>query len=405
VKTIGDERLRRVLLLAYVVGLGVSITLAQIALLLLAARAVGRRVTGRASTPWPLGWPVAAFIGATLLAAALSADPLESLVTARSAFLLLALWVVMDALPTVDAAARALFGLLAVLGLVSALGIAQVTFCGEPWFAAAGAHMTGWWPALGRFFGKCHRAHGFYSIYMTLAGVLNVVLLATLAGPVLPGPRRRWTPLAWLMALVAFALTYVRGAWLGFGAGALTFVASARRYRIALGLGFAVLALAALAMPGVRDRARSIVDPSDPTSSERVHMWRSALAMARDHPLTGVGPGQVKHVYPRYAAPEVVNKRRGHLHNTPLQILVERGVLGLAAWLWVFGAFLHRGFRTAAAIHAPLPRALVTGAVAAIVGFLVAGLFEHNFGDTEVLLAALFVMAIALVVRRDDVSA
>jgi O-antigen ligase len=82
-------------------------------------------------------------------------------------------------------------------------------------------------------------------------------------------------------------------------------------------------------------------------------------------------------VYPAYAAPEVTNKSRGHLHDSPLQILVERGVLGLAAWLWLFGAF------------------------AAIAGFLVAGLFEHNFGDTEVLLVAMFVMAITLAIDRD----
>ena len=40
--------------------------------------------------------------------------------------------------------------------------------------------------------------------------------------------------------------------------------------------------------------------------------------MARDHLVTGIGPGQVKRVYPQYAAPEVVNKTRGHLHDTPM---------------------------------------------------------------------------------------
>jgi O-antigen ligase len=117
--------------------------------------------------------------------------------------------------------------------------------------------------------------------------------------------------------------------------------------------------------------------------------------------VTGVGPGQVKRVYPDYAAADVANKHRGHLHNTPLQILVERGLLGLAAWSWLFGAFLARGVRAMRQVEATRPRALATGAVAAVAGFLVAGLFEHNFGDTEVLLVALFVMAILFVVERD----
>ena len=72
---------------------------------------------------WPLAWPIAAFIAVTILAAALSARPGESLLSARTAFLLLSVWVVVDALPTVEAAAHALLGLLAVLGVVSLLGI------------------------------------------------------------------------------------------------------------------------------------------------------------------------------------------------------------------------------------------------------------------------------------------
>jgi len=46
-------------------------------------------------------------------------------------------------------------------------------------------------------------------------------------------------------------------------------------------------------------------------------------------------------------------------------------------------------------------RALVVGALAAVTAFLVAGLFEYNFGDTEVLLVTLSVMALPFVVERD----
>ena len=134
-------------------------------------------------------------------------------------------------------------------------------------------------------------------------------------------------------------------------------------------------------------------------------MWKSGLAMARDHLMTGIGPGQVKRVYPQYAAPEVVNKTRGHLHNTPIQILVERGILGLAAWLGLFGAFFVRAVRAARRAREPRDRALVTGAIAAIAGFLVAGLFEYNFGDTEVLLVALFMMSIVFVIEREAPAA
>ena len=79
--------------------------------------------------------------------------------------------------------------------------------------------------------------------------------------------------------------------------------------------------------------------------------------------------------------------RTGHLHNNLVQIGAEHGLLGLGAWLWIWIAF----FAGAGRIYAALPparaddRALVAGSIAAVAAFLVAGLFEYNFGDSEVI--------------------
>ncbi len=119
-------------------------------------------------------------------------------------------------------------------------------------------------------------------------------------------------------------------------------------------------------------------------------MWRSGLSMWRQHPMLGLGPGGVKREFASYALPEAVKKRTGHLHNTPLQILVERGLLGLAAWLWIWVAFIAKGLGLLRRLaeQAARERALVVGSLAAIVGFLVAGLSEYNFGDSEVVMVA-----------------
>jgi O-antigen ligase len=116
--------------------------------------------------------------------------------------------------------------------------------------------------------------------------------------------------------------------------------------------------------------------------------------------VLGVGPGELKRVYERYALPEAVKKRTGHVHNTPLQMLVERGVLGLAAWLWIWVAFFARAIATLRRLpgEAAAERALVIGSMAAIVGFLVGGLSEFNFGDSEVVMVAWAVMALPWVV-------
>ena len=104
-----------------------------------------------------------------------------------------------------------------------------------------------------------------------------------------------------------------------------------------------------------------------------------------------------------YAPPEALRRHTSHLHNTPLQIAVERGLVGLALWLWIFLAFFVRAGRILRRVPpgAAADRALVAGALAAVAAFLVSGLFEYNFGDTEVLLVTLAVMALPFVVERE----
>ena len=113
-------------------------------------------------------------------------------------------------------------------------------------------------------------------------------------------------------------------------------------------------------------------------------------------PGTRGGARGVKREYERYALPEAVKKRTSHVHNTPLQILVDRGVLGLAAWLWIWAAFIAKaiGLLRRLPEDAARARVLVVGSLAAIVGFLVAGLSEYNFGDSEVVMVAWALMAL-----------
>jgi putative inorganic carbon (HCO3(-)) transporter len=386
---------QRALLAGFVLGLGFSISLSETTLALLTLlwlwRLRDRDYRQRAS--WPLTAPVMTFSGLTVLSALLSAHAGASLLDSKRLLLVLALYVTADALPEPEAADQ----LLSALGMVAAaaalMGLLQVGLCRpEP-----GGGLAGW------FFHRCDRARAAFSIYMTLAGVLSLVLLATLPR-LLPGPNfRAWFLPAWGITLGGLAATLTRGAWVGFASGVLAFVPAVRRGRWLLVGGLLLLALAALAGPAALSRRfASIADPNDPTVREREFMWQSALAMWKEHPWLGRGPGAVRREYSRYALPGAIKKRTGHVHNTPLQILVERGVIGLAAWLWIWLTF----YRRSIAILRRLPagavreRALVAGSVAAVTGFLVGGLAEYNFGDSEVVLVAWTIAALPFVVER-----
>jgi len=387
------RRLERALIWVLVFGLGFSITLTEASLGALALCWFARlRERGRwRSLSFPLLAPCLALAAATIVAALASARPVASLTSGKDLLRLAAIYLVLHAVENTRGAFRFLSLLTASFGAASTFAIAQGIFC---------PRQPSWFPLLARYFERCDRVHAFFSIYMTLAGVLSVGLLAVLPR-LLPGSdaRRWWLVPTCAAEAVALAMTYVRGAWVGVGAGVLALATMARRARwLPLTALLAAAAVFLVAAPSLRQRAASIVDPTDPTVRERLLIWRSGLAMVREHPLTGIGPGRVKDLYERYAHPEALRMRRGHLHDTPLQILVERGPAGLLAWLWLFAAFFITGGRALAHFGPDQvrERGLVMGGLAATVGFLVAGLFEYNFGDSEVVLVQYCVMATTL---------
>jgi O-antigen ligase len=150
-----------------------------------------------------------------------------------------------------------------------------------------------------------------------------------------------------------------------------------------------VVAIALLGPERLSARIRSLADLHDVTARERLYMWKSGLVMWREHPWLGVGPGGVGRLYRQYAQPEAVRKTTSHVHSSPLQVLVERGVVGLAAWLAMWVAFFVLVWRLLRNLGGQeRERTIVVGSLTAIAGFLVTGLTEWSFGDAEVVLIA-----------------
>src|SRR5207245_3964669 len=134
-------------------------------------------------------------------------------------------------------------------------------------------------------------------------------------------------------------LTYVRGAWLGFAASAVGSALAFRRRSTVLIVVVLLTLGAVAALPGVVNRALTLGHFGDDTIRDRLAMLHGGWAMVRERPITGVGVGQVKRLYPSYAPPEALRHSTSHLHNTPMQIFVERGAVGLVLWGAIYAAF------------------------------------------------------------------
>jgi hypothetical protein len=433
------ERVQLGLFAALAATCTVSIFAGQLFLVLVALVYAARLVGGRAQlTRLPVDGPILAFCVWTLLSAAFASDPLSSHENAKKLVLFILFYVAVDTLSARPARERVLDA--AMLG-----GI----------FLAAGALLQYYF--LG-FDTPDNRPRSFLGHYMTASGIAMAVLVVGAARlgfsekvPSLPSPRDlrtlfviglalavytglrlanllaieserllvaglaagaaylavsrgAWpgpatssTLCALAVGLSAWALlvSRTRNAWLGTLAGLVT-LAVIRAPRALWVLGGAVLLVLVARPAPVMDR----LTVTDASSRDRYYMWQAGIDMIRDKPVFGQGPGMVQSAYPAYRWSEAPNPGTPHLHDNALQIAAERGLPCLAWWLWLVAAIMGDAYRELRR-HDPRSTGAAAAALALMAAIMVAGLFEYNFGDSEILMLLLLVSALPYALRRE----
>jgi O-antigen ligase len=432
------ERIQRGLVAALAATCLVSIFAAEIFLALAVLTYLARLVRGSARLERvPLDGPLLAFAVWSILSAAFAPDPLVAHRSVKQLVLFSLFYLAVDTLRDEEARERVVDAAL-LGGLVLATGaILQYCFLG--------------------FDTLQHRPRSFLGHYMTAAGLVMGVLLvaaarlafrrgprprpsardlrafavvggalavltllqsadlfaveaerlfvaalaATAAGLVLSRgswPDRNTGALLAILAVpistAALLLSLTRNAWLGTLAGLVT-LAFLRAPKALWLLPAGAVVLLALGPERVLGR----LTLTDASSRDRYYMWQAGVDMIRDKPVFGQGPRMIQAVYPAYRWPEAPNPRTPHLHNNALQIAAERGLPCLAWWLWMVAAVLGDAWREVRR-GAFGPGWAAAAAFALLVAVLVAGLFEYNFGDSEILMFLLLVSSLPYALRR-----
>lgn len=247
--------------------------------------------------------------------------------------------------------------------------------------------------------GLDRRIRGPFSHYMTFSGFLLVCDLLLVASLVYDGRWRgyrglwRWGALAAIN--VALLGSYTRNAWVAL-AVALTVLVLLRAPRLILAYVPAAVLFIALAPVPLLHRVVSITDLRDSSNYDRLCMLEAGLTMVRERPLFGCGPELVERRYAIYRSPSAPRYEIPHLHNSLLEIAAERGLPALASYLWLTlasAAAAWRRFKAEGGRRGPRAD-LYVGVMLALLAFNVAGLFENNWGDTEVQRPLLFVLAL-----------
>jgi O-antigen ligase len=363
------ERAACLALLAFAAALQLSIAAADILLTIAAILWVGLLVRNRERVEVPpMFWPLAAYAGATLVAAFFSVDPRTSLIDSKQLLLLIIV-------PLTYRLFRGPRALLAV-DVIITIGALSATWGIIQYLILNFDH-------LGR------RPAGALGHYMTYSGLLMLVACAAVSRVMFAKHHRAWAALVLPALVLALLFTFTRSAWVGacVGIGLLFLL---RDFRLLGLLPVALAGFLAFAPAELTARLYSTFSLTDPSNVDRVAMMKSGLRIIKDDPLTGVGPNMIIEVYPHYRDKTAVNQLNPHLHNVPLQIAAERGLPALLVWIWFIATLVRDFLRRRKSDSPSLPNA----GLAVIGAMLAAGLFEYNFGDSEFLM--LFLVLVTL---------
>ena len=365
---IGWEKAGWIFLLIFAASDMVSISVAQISVVGMTACWVGRWVCSKTQPEFsPLFWPMVAFAITSILAALFSLDPSESIKDSKDLVHIFIFFAAYDLFTQDSTRVGFASRIVVAMGAVTAIvGLSQAI--------TNGIDLT-------------HRISGFNDIYMTYAGLLMLASILGFAVTLFSFKKWNdaWIPIAIALMAVAVLLSLTRNAWIGLFAGCVVLLAMRKAWLLAV-IPVVMAVAIALSPINVKERVYSIFDFGNSTNKERILLWGSGLKIVADNPVTGVGQNSFPLVYPQYRSPDVTEPQISHLHNNFLQIAAERGLLGLAAWLsiwitalWVMISAWIRSKDTSANHKTGLALG-----IAGVVAFLSAGMFEYNFGDSEI---------------------
>ncbi|NOR15060.1 MAG: hypothetical protein GQ544_05110 [Candidatus Aminicenantes bacterium] len=238
------------------------------------------------------------------------------------------------------------------------------------------------------------RIAGFMGHYMTQAGLLILICALALSMFIFTHGKMRYLwGSGFVLAAAGSLLTITRSAWIGIVVVVFVILLLYKPKALIL-VPAVVLVVYFLSPQPVKRRAMSIFDTKVTSNKLRIEYFGAGLKIIRDYPVFGTGPNTVHVIFqrPQYGLSEEA-RDNVHLHNNFIQIAAERGIPTMLAWVaflvWALFALVKQLKN-----KDPSQRPYSAAALAALLGMVVAGLFEYNFGDSEVVTLFLYLLTL-----------
>lgn len=374
----GSERLLWVLLLLFLFFISFSIAVSHIFLTSAFVVYVYRKFRHDPTAPRaPLLTPALAFVYCVCLSVIFSIHPSQSVFHAKDIALFIIIPIFYDSVnDTQDI--KVIYGILILAGVISA------AFGFYQFFQVDGQ-------ALGA------RIHGFMGNWMTFSGLLMILNVLLLSNLLFLKKHPIWFYPAFAVLSVTLVLTLTRNAWLGFFSAAFVLIAMRKiRWVIALPLVAGIVFVGSVAMfpSTIGSRMQNLFNPNETSARDRILMIKSGWEIIRDYPLTGVGSGMIPQIYPRYRATDSVFRNNQHLHNNFVQLAAENGILAVIAFIWLISKVLLDLIHWKRNVMSPEEKFIIYGSIGILVSLIVSGMFEYNFGDSEIKMLFLVLITI-----------
>lgn len=246
-----------------------------------------------------------------------------------------------------------------------------------------------------------HRLQGLTSHWMTYSGLLMFAFIFFFIYLFYEKKKKMKviTAVALLFILAAILLSLTRSVWVGIFVALGLFIVYYKPKILYAAIPAAVLLVLFLPQ-SLKNRVVSTVDMQNDTNRDRFYMLKTGINIFKEYPLTGVGADNIGKIYDDYK-PAEARLSNPHLHNNFIQALAERGIFALVSLLAAFVSIiilLIKKIKNSIGFE----KMVATGVLFAFIGFLVAGLFEYNFGDTEIKFILFYFLSIPFAALKDE---
>lgn len=364
----------------------------------------------------PLNYPFLIYFCIVIIAALLGADFSHSAKAIHKFWIAMIFFAMLTFIEDMRMVKRLIYILLITTSIVSIYGVLQHIFPGLDIARPEGRKVVQWTAEGGV------ASTGFFDHHMTFGGFLLLIfslsfsLSLSRVQQIVKNKQFFFlhTVLPTILIFAGLISSMTRNAWMGsIFAVIFIVILKVKRKIIAFSVigsiflfltAYTLLPTAYSLQSPFLNRFKSIFNIS--TNIERFYIWKSSIDMIIEHPL-GVGMDNYSKAINDYRGKYSHKFSAGsdaHAHNTILTQAAEHGIIGLAAFLWIWIIFFKEGVRLYLSLlhtpHSTLRTSIVLGGLGAVAGFHVAGMFENNIGDAEVATMMWFIMGLVFLMKK-----